>query len=247
MASNSYSFRGIKDCEAFAQKFEEAGFLEFYRKHQEDLIIGVREGFINLYYNCYRLSKIEERKKAPLCGIINCNHFIQNKNSKGKEITISASELDYHYDLLKSISDAANVFDASKALSKLYIENNQNPLSQWHCIDIIYEKTRINDKGTRNSTNWKFDLVAISKTKPYRTALILLKYGKKAFLNESKLQEQIKNMYSFAHELFDQNQTGFQLIIPEICAIAKSLSHLGALGIPNDYTTISPKDFNLGV
>lgn len=244
MALRKYSFRGIVDGESFARKFEAVGFSDFYQRHKDELIIGVREGFINLYYNCYRFSKIEERRKDPLMGIINSNHFIQDKISKGKEIKVSATELEEHYELLKTISDEANLFDGSKALSTLFIENNRNSQSQWACIDLVYEKSSIDEDGKRKTENWKFDVIAISKTKPYRVAFIALKYGTRAFVNEKAIRDQIKAFHSFSKESIYEGQTGFELILPELCSIAHTLSILGAEGVPQSFKEISPEEFN---
>lgn len=164
MGIKTESFRGVKDCNSSAKQFTEAGFFDFYQRHKDELIIGVREGFINLYYNCYRFAKIEERKSGPLFGLINSNHFTAEKKEKGKEIRISAEELEESYDTLKSACDSHNVFKGSIALSRLFIKNNLSPSSEWFCIDIEHEKSLTDEKGKRTPSRWRFDIIAISKT-----------------------------------------------------------------------------------
>lgn len=48
---NRDSFRGTSIDENFAKVFKKSKFYtEIYKKHKDEVIIGVRDGFINLYY-----------------------------------------------------------------------------------------------------------------------------------------------------------------------------------------------------
>ena len=47
------SFRGNNIDQKFAEDFKNSKFYtEIYKKHRDELIIAVRDGYINLYHNC---------------------------------------------------------------------------------------------------------------------------------------------------------------------------------------------------
>lgn len=59
------SFRGalldIHFCDAFKKtKF----YTEVYQKHRDEIIIGIRDGYINLYYNCDSIAKIDYKSPS---------------------------------------------------------------------------------------------------------------------------------------------------------------------------------------
>ena len=57
---NRDSFRGTSINKKFANLFKQSKFYtEIYTKHKNEVIIGVRDGFINLYYNCDSIAKID--------------------------------------------------------------------------------------------------------------------------------------------------------------------------------------------
>lgn len=91
----------------FAAKFEAEGYLGFYQEHKEELILGVRNGYVNLYLNCDRISKVDEKTRVPLTGLINDNLFKPKERRKkaGKEVRISLDELKSKYKEIKTHSD----------------------------------------------------------------------------------------------------------------------------------------------
>ena len=56
---NRDSFRGTAITKAFCEAFKSTKFYtEIYQKHKNEIIIGIRDGYINLYYNCDSIAKI---------------------------------------------------------------------------------------------------------------------------------------------------------------------------------------------
>ena len=54
------SFRGTSIDDTFADSFKKSRFYkDIYFKHKEEVLIGVRDGFINMYYNLDNIAKIE--------------------------------------------------------------------------------------------------------------------------------------------------------------------------------------------
>lgn len=56
---NRDSFRVTSIDETFCKAFKITKFYtEIYQKHKNEIIIGIRDSYINLYYNCDSIAKI---------------------------------------------------------------------------------------------------------------------------------------------------------------------------------------------
>jgi len=171
--------RGIsKD---FAECFKQSILYKLYTKHPDELFIGVRNDYLNLYYNCDSFAKIEYNKKN---NIICCkiNNYYLNGVSNSKTNTVDPNRIYNEYDILKKNSNnKPKVNVEKKAQSKLVILNNSNESSNWYCLDIEYKK-QFNNKKERDASGFKgrFDIIAISKKVPHRVAIIELKYGSRS-------------------------------------------------------------------
>ena len=54
------SFRGTRIDKKFGDSFKKSCFYkDIYRKHKNEVVIGVRDSYINIYYNCDSIAKIE--------------------------------------------------------------------------------------------------------------------------------------------------------------------------------------------
>ena len=222
------SFRGTDIDKTFTGKFKSSKFYkEIYEKHKNEIIIAVRDGFINLYYNCDSIAKIEA--KSPNKATIN-TYYITGKSSKSSR-KITDDELKSNYLNIKKNSDKRKKLE-KQAQEKLFIANNINENSEWFCIDVEYTKSL---KGKENAEHWRFDIVAITKKEPHRVALIELKYGKGAIQGTSGIRSHIKDFYSFYIE------DKFSKMKLEIVSIIKSLKLLG-VDIPKSLQHISSAD-----
>ena len=169
--------RGIsKD---FAKAFKLSELYELYGKHKDELFIGVRNNYINLYYNCDSIAKIKYTNGSISCEIdkyyLDGKHY--NSKEKEKRYKIEPVQICEQYEEIKKISDS-NKNSEKKAQSKLALLNNGNKNSNWFCIDVEYVK-QFKDKYEKQMAdfNGRFDIIALSKNKPHRVALIELKYG----------------------------------------------------------------------
>ncbi len=178
------SFRGYGIDQNFVDKFKASDFYkEIYVKHKDNIIIGVRDGYINLYYNCDSIAKISCNTRS-LKGEIS-PYYINNE--RGNRKNISESEIVQYYEDIKRRSDDRKKLE-KQAQARLFIENNNNPNSEWFCIDIEYAKT---------GQHGRFDIIALSKRSPHKVALIELKYGNHALGGDSGIREHIKDFYTF--------------------------------------------------
>ena len=219
------SFRGTAIDKAFCEAFKRTKFYtEIYQKHKDEIIIGIRDGYINLYYNCDSIAKIRvgQPSKALLAS------YYTDK------ITRSLSDEEYVslYNNIKEKSDRRDKKE-KQAQERLFIDNNNNPSSVWFCIDVEFTKSL---RGKNTAEDWRFDIIAISKTAPYRVALIELKYGKKAIGGKSGIRTHVRDFYAFHKE------NRYIDLKDEIVSIVKSLQEIG-VDVPYNLTEISTNEF----
>ncbi len=218
------SFRGTSIDEDFADSFKDSRFYkDIYDKHKDEVIIGVRDSFINLYYNCDSIAKIEVDNPE----VAKIDKYYTNKEKDH----LTEDEIVQYYDIIKENSNKKNKHE-KQAQQRLFIDNNNNPSSEWYCIDVEYTKSL---KGKENPEDWRFDIIAISKSSPFRVALIELKYGSGAMKEPSGIRTHVSDFYTF------YKYKKFEILKPEIVNIIKKLKTLG-VNIPIQLKNISCKD-----
>lgn len=229
--------RGItKD---FADAFKESILYNLYEKHNDELFIGVRNNYLNLYYNCDSIAKIHyNRRGGSICCEINKYYLGDNHKEKPYIIAIDPSEICERYEEIKKNSDARTTLE-KKAQSKLVLLNNENDKSNWFCIDVEYVK-QFNNIEEKNSAkfNCRFDIIAVSKEKPHQVALIELKYGSSSLGGKSGIHKHIEDFDSFCEKRYFENH-----LKSEIITIIKSQKELGisvSFELPEENDLLSP-------
>ncbi len=216
--------RGIsKD---FAEAFKQSELYKLYREHKDELFIGVRNNYLNLYYNCDRIAKIEYKKRDEKidCEIdkyyLDGNHY--NSKDKEKRYKIEEKEICKQYEVIKKYSND-KATPEKKAQSKLVLLNNENLDSNWFCIDIEYVKS-FNNRAEKKEAdfNSRFDIIALSKMKPHKIALIELKYGSDAIGGKSGIYKHVEDFTKFCEKGYFEGQ-----LKQEIIEIVKSQKELG--------------------
>lgn len=204
------SFRGTAIDEKFAKSFKESLFYKrIYKEHRDEIIIGVRDGFINLYYNCDSIALIDVNS-PKICKI---DGYYTNKEKS----CLKDDEYLEYYEIIKENSNKRGKLE-KQAQQRLFICNNNTPSSDWYCIDVEYTKSL---KGKDKAEDWRFDIIAISKEPPFRVAFIELKYGRGALKEPSGIRTHVRDFYAF----FKNNY--YKDLQPEIVSIIKKLSLLG--------------------
>lgn len=216
--------RGIsKD---FAEAFKQSELYELYGEHKDELFIGVRNNYLNLYYNCDSIAMIEYKKrdKKIVCKIdkyfLDGNHY--NSKDKEKRYKIEQKEICNQYDVIKKHSNK-KATPEKKAQSKLVLLNNENLDSNWFCIDFEYVKS-FNNKAEKKEAdfNGRFDIIALSKMKPHKVALIELKYRSGAIGGKSGIYKHVEDFSKFCEKGYFEGQ-----LKQEIIDIVKSQKELG--------------------
>jgi len=194
--------RGIS--KEFAEAFRQSELYRLYNAHKDELVIGVRTDYLNLYYNCDSIAKVAYRKQD---GRISCEidkYYLDGKHydaaQKEKRYKAGQSEICAQYELIKKHSDAKATAE-KKAQAKLVILNNSNKDSNWFCIDVEYVKQFTNEQEKIEADfNGRFDIIALSKAKPHRVALIELKYGSGSIGGTSGIYKHVEDFTKFCNK-----------------------------------------------
>lgn len=233
--------RGIdKD---FAEEFKKSELYKLYDNHKGELFIGVRNNYLNLYYNCDSIAKIKYRKsdKKLVCEID--KYYLDGKHYTGKEKRwkIEPSEIFERYENIKTNSEKKATAE-KKAQSELVLLNNNNQNSKWFCIDVEYVKAFENkSEKAKAEFNGRFDIIALSKKKPHRTAIIELKYGSSAIGGKSGICKHVDDFNKFCDNGFFEKH-----LMQEIIDIVKSQIEIGIevpFGLPKLNSLLSQPEF----
>lgn len=220
------SFRGLGITKDFAQKFKSSMFYtSIYQNHKDEIIIGVRDGYICMYYNCDCIAKIEpaEILKAKIDP-----YYTDNKYS-----VLTEEQMVALYPLIKAKSDARNK-NEKQAQQMLFVQNNNNMSSKWFCVDLEFTKSLC---GKEKAEDWRFDIIAISKCQPFKIALIELKYGAGAMKEPSGIRTHIKDFYSF-HTQDQHSEFNYQELKKEVISMVTTLKELG-VEVPKELNDVT--------
>lgn len=224
MKSNSTEKRIMRRItKAFAEAFKKCELYPLYEKYKDELFIGVRNNYLNLYYNCDSIAKITYTNGSISCEIdkyyIDGKHY---KTGKEKRCRVEAIQIIELYENIKKHSNTKPTPE-KKVQSKLVLLNNGNKESKWFCIDIEYVKQFNNIKEKKEADfNGRFDIIALSKVKPHRVALIELKYGSGAIGGNSGIYKHVEDFSKFCDKGFFEGH-----LKEEMINIIKSQKELG--------------------
>jgi hypothetical protein len=223
--------RGIS--KEFAEAFNRSKLQDLYQSNSKELLIGVRNNYLNLYYNCDSIAKVKYKQGKITCEID--KYYIDGEHYKGsdKRKIIDPDYIYDNYQVLK-VNSCKKATLEKKSQSELVQLNNNNNVSKWHCFDVEWVKAFENEQQKKDAKfNGRFDIIAISKERPHKVALIELKYGSGAIGGKSGIYKHIEdfNKYQFSN-YFDKQ---------EVCDIIESQEMLG-INIPQELKNIHPND-----
>lgn len=230
--------RGIST--EFADAFIKSELFDFYNRNRDELFLGVRNEYLNIYYGCDSIAKVEYKKwnNQIVCEIAGyyLNDKLTDSVAKNKRVKVLPKTIMEKYDLIK-INSFNRSTNEKKVQSRLVLLNNANHKSNWYCIDIEYVK-QFNSQREKDEAgfNARFDIIALSKNKPHRVALIELKYGSKAIGGESGIYKHVSDFSKFIKNSYFEGH-----LKQEIIEIVKSQK---ALGMPVPFEIPKPGDIS---
>lgn len=202
--------RGItKD---FADAFLQSELNKLYNEHKNDLLIGVRNNYLNLYFNCDSIAKIEYKQGKLICELD--RYYLDGNHYKGSDKTkkIEPYEVYNNYQTIKANSKSKET-DEKKAQARLFLLNNNNKKSKWYCFDVEWVKAFENQQQKNIAKfNGRFDIMAISKKKPHNVALIELKYGNGAIGGKSGLFKHVEDFKKYKNKNYFNKQEVYEII-----------------------------------
>lgn len=221
--------RGVSN--KLAEAFKESCLYRLYTEHKDELIIGVRNEYINLYYNCDSIAKV----KLAANGKLKCEiapYYLNEKGDKYKSVLEEKIVEEYH--TIKKNSNGRSTSE-KEAQAQLVLLNNGNPQSNWFCIDVEYKK-QFSSKAERDF-NGRFDIIAVSKAIPHQIAIIELKYGSGAISGNSGIYKHVEDFKSFRDKGYFEN------LKAEIAGMLESQIQLG-ISVPHELHNTNQYSFN---
>ena len=182
------------------KEFKESKWFDFYKKHRNELFLGIRNNYINIYYKGMSIAKI----KSPFTRASIADRYrYKNFKEKNKYNLIEYQEFEQKYENIikpqveKHIKE--NKLWEKEVQQKLILKNNKNckeNISNWLCIDMEYIKQRDSAESNEGKSFGRFDIIAVNK-KSYEVALIELKVGKGAIGGKSGILKHAKDWQDF--------------------------------------------------
>lgn len=125
MKERKDSFRGNNLCDISYENFKKSIFYkELYKKHKDELILGIRDGYINIYYNCDSIAKIVDSKlNSQHITAEVASYYLTGESPNKKYIKVSGKELLDNYEVIKSNSNKRGKLE-KQAQERLFIDNN---------------------------------------------------------------------------------------------------------------------------
>ena len=179
---------------------------ELYKlsKDSPKILACIRDNAIGLYYNADRVAMISlDNQRKLQCKInsyyISDYYLYKNKRTPGKEETHTPKSICDSFEKIKRNSEKRSTPE-KKAQQALFYANNSNPNSKWICLDIEYKQSQKAQGGLTDPFTGRFDIIALSKAKPYRIAIIELKYNKKSIGGDSGVVKHLRDFYKFNND-----------------------------------------------
>jgi hypothetical protein len=233
--------RGIS--KEFAEAFKKCELHKLCRENSEDMLIAVRNNYMNIYYNCDSIAKIKFKNDAIFCTID--RYYLDGKHYKGEDkeklFKASAKLICDNFEIIKKHSDKKAI-NEKKAQSKLVLLNNNNNKSNWYCIDVEYVK-QFKSKEDKDASkfNGRFDIIAVSKSAPHRVALIELKYGADSMGGKSGVLKHVEDFLKFKEKKYFESHLKLEII--EIIKSLKYLDPNAPINVPLQEGLLEPEYF----
>jgi len=215
--------RGVDN--KFAEAFMETAAYDLLKQHRDELFLGIRNGYINIYYRGSSICKCTSPNRRKNVEI--AKRYLDLNDQEGtKDIPADDLKREYENENIKNnINDSryAKKFKERIAQQQLVIENNKTRDSEWVCVDIEYEKQfekEYDNKNTKRKKPGRFDIIAVTKEAPHSVALIELKCGTKAIGGDSGIVKHAEDYYDLFFK--PKGKVVEEHLIPEIIKIVIS-------------------------
>lgn len=203
------------------RKFKASDLYQLVQK--ENLLACIRDNAIGIYYNSDRVAKVSLSKEELKCEVSSyylSDFYTTGIHKPSETLTVSDCEI---VDNIETIIENSKVRETpeKKAQQHLIHLNNANEDSDWYCFDIEYRQST-NKQNDIPLFDGRFDILAISKQRPHRVAVIELKYGEGAIGGKSGI---VKHIMDFRN--FQNSKSCIHNFEVEVPAMLKNLREIG--------------------
>ena len=225
--------------------FKHSPVYALYLQHPDELLIGVRNNYLNIYYRLNNIAEVRLAGDSISCGI---HPYFLRREGKTYEV-LTGSEIELYitdrYEAIKYlVENKKNATMEKVAQQMLVMQNNASPLSKWFCVDVEWARSFNNQEEKDSCMASRMDIIAISKEAPHRVAVIELKYGSKSVSGSAGV---LKHIEDFKTLKDGSTHNGRRIdyydgMCTDICNILKAYDALG-IALPETLRNLSREEF----
>ncbi|MBQ6751529.1 MAG: hypothetical protein IJR02_12300 [Bacteroidaceae bacterium] len=231
---------------ALIDAFKHSPVYALYLQHPDELLIGVRNNYLNVYYRLNNIAEVRLAGDSISCGI---HPYFLRRNEKGN-VVLTGNEIELYitdrYEAIKHLVENKKTTTMEKvAQQMLVMQNNASPLSKWFCVDVEWARSFNNQAEKDSCMASRMDIIAVSKEAPHRVAIIELKYGNKVISGDSGVLKHIQDFKTFKEgSIHDGCRIDYyEGMCTDICNILKAYDALG-ITLPESLKNLSKEQFS---
>lgn len=231
---------------ALIDAFKRSPLYALYQQHSDELFIGVRNNYLNIYY---RLNNIAEVRLVG-DGLISCGihpYFLRRSGNNNVVLTgvdIETLIIDRYEAIKNLVENKKNMTSEKVAQQMLVMQNNASPSSKWFCIDVEWARSFSCQAEKDSCISARMDIIAISKEAPHRVAVIELKYGSKSISGDAGILKHIQDFKTLKEgSIHDGTRIDYyDGMCTDICNILEAYDTLG-IALPDTLKNLSKEKF----
>lgn len=185
--------RGIS--RALIDAFRQSPLYELYRQHPDELLVCVRNNYLNVYYHLNSIAEVRLGSNGSInCGI---HPYFLGRDGKSNETLYSADIqkliVNRYEEIKHLVEHKKNNTLEKETQQKLVMQNNASLSSRWFCVDVEWARSFNNQEEKNSGMSSRMDIIAVSKDAPHRVAVIELKYGNKSIDGSAGIVKHIQD------------------------------------------------------
>ncbi len=237
-------FRGVSA--ELIESFKRSSVYELYLRHQDELLIGIRCNYLNVYYRMNNIAEVRLMDNHHISCAIH-PYFLRKEGKYNELLTgkyIDKLITERYEDIKWLVENKKNVTLEKVIQQMLVMKNNANPDSKWFCVDVEWARLFTSQAEKDACISSRMDIIAISKDAPHRVAIIELKYGSKSIGGSAGVLKHIEDFLTLKEgsKYMDTRIDYYDGICTDICNIIEAYVALG-VQLPETLKHISKDSF----
>ena len=237
--------RGVSS--ELTEAFKRHPLYTFYRQHADELLIGIRNNYLNIYYHLNNIAEVRLAGDSISCAIH--PYFLRHDGNSNEVLTGTDIEtlITDRYEAIKHlIVNKKNATLEKMAQQALVMQNNASHVSKWYCVDVEWARSFNNQAEKDSCMASRMDIIAISKEAPHRVAIIELKYGSKSINGNAGVMKHIQDFRTLKEgSIHDGSRIDYyEGMCTDICNILRAYEALG-IALPETLRNLNNEAFAL--